>query len=1056
MIKLKNSQISVLWIHVIIYTCFSFSGFTSLVFEVLWSRQLVTVFGNSSYAISVVLCAYMTGLGLGGVFGGRLADQTKKRAEIYAIILTTVAIWALLLPFIIRQLMTIIPTFALLSPDYFLISIIARFIFSFAILGIPCFMMGMTLPLLVRTVTESGEYIGMRIGMLYALNTLGAALGCFAAGIWMVDTLGLANTNFVAVGINIILAVVVFIISKPTNFLVNLVHTETDKIRVPPRDGKILSFPEHYAPGWLLLSIAFFNGVIGLASEVLWIRYLSFLASVAYVFPALLSIYLFGIGLGGLLYRLFAIKIKRPIRVLGLVEIMMALSIPSAFVISAFIFATGPPYPVGLNGMAFITMFVPTIFMGIAFPLLCSIYGNKLEKLGRNIGKLYAINTAGTVLGSLLPIFVLIPLFGIQLSLFLISVIAGFMGIFLLIYNVLSNKRFIFGFAVVYTLTQVLFFVLIPSNFCQRVFLATDFELNKHNDILFYKEGRTGTAIVTRDRINNCKTVYINGMREVPVLYSHQLCFKMMGCLGPMLHSEPDEVLMICFGGGIAAGATTCISGVKSLTIVDLEESVVEAAKLLSEENNHLLENPSVKVVIDDGRNYLLVSRRKWPVIISDATHPKSGDSWVLYTEEFYRLVQEHLTDDGVFVQWLPMHSLSTAEFKIILRTFQSVFPHVSLWITQGVDERATFGSYTILAATPAPLKIDVSLLRERLNAEVVRKDLEPYGLHAPAGFLNTFLCAEDRLRLWVGKGPVNTDNLPYTQFETRYSRSARLINAELIELMEEVWQYLINTGSGQEAKGLLDELNQYTKVNRLLLRGQISEAYVMLPDDIRCNKMQSIYEQWPSYIQTLVDIYWDDPMALVMLAQKRLKTPDGVQFAMTIYERVLELDPNNVEALNMLGTKFMNEGRLQKAEEYLRRAVHLKPNDAEVHYNLCLLLEITGRDAEALQHLQKAALNADFEDASIKLGLYFAKKRLFPEAIPWFRRAIEINPMSVKSRIYLAVALLSTEQREEALQQVNYVLSIEPENQVARDILSDMGEQREPVAGYLIDTMRH
>jgi spermidine synthase len=785
-------------------------------------------------------------------------------------------------------------------------------------------------------------------------------------------------------------------------------------------------------------------------------RYLSFLASVAYVFPVLLSIYLLGIGLGGLLYRLFNIKIKRPIRVLGLVEIVIALSIPSTFLISAFIFSTGPPYPVGLKGMAFITMFVPTIFMGIAFPLLCSIYGDKLEKLGRSIGKLYAINTTGTVLGSLLPIFILIQLFGIQLSLFLISIIAGIMGLSLLVYNIISGKRFIFGLTISYILALVLLFVLVPSNLCQRVFLATDFELNKHNDILFYQEGRTGTAIVTRDRVNNCKTVYINGMREVPVLYSHQLCFKMIGCLGPMLHPKPDEVLMICFGGGIAAGATTRIPGVKTLTIVDLEKSVVEAAKLLSEENNHLLENPSVKVVIDDGRNYLLMSRRRWPVIVSDATHPKSGDSWVLYTQEFYRLVEAHLTDDGVFVQWLPMHSLSTTEFKIILRTFQSVFPHVSLWITQGVDERATFGSYTLLAATPAPLKIDVSLLRERLNAETVHRDLEPYGLHNLSGFLNTFLCAEDRLRLWVGKGPVNTDNLPYTHFETRYSRGTTLINAELIELMEEVWPYLVSTGSEQEAKGLREELNLYTEVNRLLLLGHISEAYALLPDDIRCKKMRSIYEQWPGYIKKLVNIYRDDPMALVMLAQKRLKGPNGIQSAMNIYKRVLELDPNNIEALNVLGTRYMDEGHLQAAEEYLRRAAYLKPNDAEAHYNLCLLLEITGRDTEALQHLQKAALNADFEDASIKLGLYFARKRLFSEAVPWFRRAIEINPMSIQSRIYLAVALLSTEQIQEALQQVNYVLEIEPENEVAREILIEMGEKGEAVTEYLIDTTKH
>ena len=167
-------------------------------------------------------------------------------------------------------------------------------------------------------------------------------------------------------------------------------------------------------------------------------------------------------------------------------------------------------------------------------------------------------------------------------------------------------------------------------------------------------------------------------------------------------------------------------------------------------------------------------------MIVSDSTHPKSGDSWVLYTQEFYRLVREHLTDDGVFVEWVPTHELRTAEFKIIVRTFQSVFPHASLWITHGIDEQGRSGTYSLLAATPGPLKIDVAKLRDRLNAEAVRRDLEPFGLHTPAGFLDTFLCAEEALRHWAGEGPVNTDDLPYTQYETRYSTGAMLNNCEL------------------------------------------------------------------------------------------------------------------------------------------------------------------------------------------------------------------------------------------------------------------------------------
>jgi spermidine synthase len=1050
MVKIRNKQINIPWIHVIIYTCFFFSGFASLVFEILWSRQFVTVFGNSSYAISVVLSAYMAGIGLGGIFGGQLADRTQNRSGIYAMILGFIAIWALFIPLMLDWLRTVVPTLAFLTTDYLLISMITRFILSFAILGIPSFMMGITLPLLVRMLTGSREYIGLNVGMLYAVNTLGAAFGCFAAGIWMIDTLGLGNMNLVAVGINIILAVVILLLWKPINSLLQLALNKSDKARFFQEERNILS-PEYEIPGWFFLVVAFFNGVVALASEILWMRYLSFLASVAYVFPVLLSIYLLGVGIGSLIYRLFAVKIKYPIKVLGLVEILLALSIPATFVFSAYVYTAGYPTSVDFRVMAFVVMFVPTVLMGIAFPLLCSVFGRSLQTLGRNIGKLYAINTVGTVVGSLLPVFVFIPTLGIQRSFLFVSLIYGAIGIFLLTYNGVRKQWRRITLSVVYALA-LLVFLIVPSDLCQRVFMSTSFYLSKHTDILFYREGRTGTAIVTLDKINSCKTVYINGVSEVPLLYTTQLCFRMIGDLGPMLHPHPDEVLMICFGGGIAAGATACLPEVRSLTVVDMERSVVEAAKLLKEENNNLLENSTVKVVIDDGRNYLLMSRRNWQVIVSDATHPKSSDSWVLYTEEFYRLARKHLTDKGVFVQWVPLHNLSTAEFKMIVRTFQAVFPNISLWIVHGVEERATFSSYALLVATMSPLKINLDDLRERLNAERVREDLRPYGLHNLSGFLSTFLCAEDRLRRWVGKGPINTDNLPYTHYETYYSKGPVLSDAELIELMEDIWPYLTNTDPDQDAKQLREELSIYAEVNRLALLGRLSEAYVLLPDDIRCSRMLRIYEEWPNYIQKLVNMYREDPLALLMIAGR---PPGSIQSAVNIYKRVLELDPDNVEALNMLGIELMNEGNLQAAEEYFRKAIRLESTYAEGHYNLCLLLEMTGRETEALQHLRKAALNSDMEHPAVKLGLYFARKKHFREAIPWFRRAIDINPMSIQSRIYLAVALLSTDNMQEALQQVNYVLEIEPQNEIALEILTEMGKQMGTVKGYSIDTVK-
>ena len=196
-----------------VYVSFFLSGLTSLLFEVIWSRQFVTVFGNSSYAISIVLCAYMTGIGLGGLLGGRLADRLTPRIFAFAVVQAVIAFCALAIPSMLDWMRLLVPTLSVLSPHSLLISALARFGLSFAILVVPCFLMGTTLPLLVRAVTDSDKIIGSRIGLLYCVNTLGAALGCLAGGFWLTSTLGLRGTNFLAVIINFVIAVLALALS---------------------------------------------------------------------------------------------------------------------------------------------------------------------------------------------------------------------------------------------------------------------------------------------------------------------------------------------------------------------------------------------------------------------------------------------------------------------------------------------------------------------------------------------------------------------------------------------------------------------------------------------------------------------------------------------------------------------------------------------------------------------------------------------------------------------------------------------------------------------------
>ncbi|HTQ52409.1 MAG TPA: fused MFS/spermidine synthase [Candidatus Acidoferrales bacterium] len=1003
-----------------IHSCFFLSGATAMVFEILWSRRFVTVFGNSSYAVSIVLCAFMAGLGLGGLIGGRLADRLARRLLAFGLIEFAIAALALAMPVMLNGLQSVAPALASLTPGSLLTTTLARFALSFAILVVPCFLMGVTLPLLVRAVTNSGCRTGASIGALYSWNTLGAAFGCLAAGFWMLETLGLRLTNFCAVAINILIGLAAIAIPDPA-------PRETEPALKPSKR----SAPDFVAPAKWLLTIAFVNGLAGLICEVVWFRYLAFiiLERPAYAFPAILCVYLLGIGLGSFAYSLLAGRIKSLPRALGIIEVLLGVSVLATFVTGAWLFALGPPRPFGVTSLAFITVLLPTALMGMAFPALCSLYGSRLGTLGRSVGLLYAVNTAGTVAGSLLPVFVLVPLLGIQRSLLLAALFFGAMGLLLL-------ARRAAPLASVFAAVVALFLFAIPPDLCQRVFLATGFNLSGHTDLLFFREGRSGTSVVTRDRVNGSKAVYINANPEVPVLYADQICFKMLGDLGPMLHPHPDDVLMICLGGGIAAGAASVLPEVKSLTVVDLESSVVDAARLLSRENNDVLLNSKTRVVIEDGRNYVMTSRRQWPVIITDSTHPKTSDSWVLYTREFYESVRSRLTDDGVFVQWVPLHGLSLAEYKTILRTSASVFPHVSLWVSGGVEEQGQFVNYSLLVATPRRLNIDVPRLQERLKAESVRNDLAPYGLDSVAGFLGGFVCAEDSFRSWVGEGRINTDDLPLTYYTPPGAPPAGSgLSGFFFEPMEDIWPCL----SG--ASDLLHrELALRARANCLLFSGRPEQAFPLLPSDLCYQTMRRFFEiDGPRYFDALIQSNWNNPNALVYLADIRVSFPDGLRAVRPVYDRALSLDPDNVPALAVLGGLDAESGESAEAENLLRHAVRLDARSVSAQYNLAVFLDNTDRHSEALEHYEKAATDAGDSTAADAWGGCLAQQGHNAEAIHWFQQAVDLCPTEIRPRLHLAYVLGQTGRTREALAQVQCLLKLDPGNPTFLTMAADL-----------------
>ena len=426
-VKSSYKELSPFSIRIIIYFLFFLSGLAGLIYEILWSKQFVPVFGNSAYAISIVLTAFMTGLGIGSLWFGRYADRHRDRLLLYSILEGGIALSAFLVPFFLQLLKKIMPLFfSSISESLPLISFI-RFIFSFTILFIPCFLMGGTLPVLSKYCTEELKFVGHRISLLYGLNTFGAAARCFLTGFFLIETIGLSGTNNLAISTNLTIGLTVIFIrflhrkNKGKKFI-----SKKDFSRKAVKLNKkeaLIKIPELSSKRNSILIVAFITGLTSLSLEVLWTRYLSFrIPSNAYSFSSILGVFLIGLGIGSLIYRLFLASYKNQILILSIILFISgSLILIMLSLASELVFSRGlnffPFIPVNLStplgqkfqsiNFALMTILIPTILMGITFPSLCKIFTQKLETIGESIGKVYAINTAGAITGSLLPVFLL-------------------------------------------------------------------------------------------------------------------------------------------------------------------------------------------------------------------------------------------------------------------------------------------------------------------------------------------------------------------------------------------------------------------------------------------------------------------------------------------------------------------------------------------------------------------------------------------------------------------------------------------------------------------------
>lgn len=748
------------------------SGAAALCYEIAWTRHLVLVFGNTTRAVALLLGAYMLGLALGSEFGGRLADRTRRPALLYAAFEFAIALFALAFPWLVDGIRAVY--LALGTPASPVL-----FVLAFLALVIPTFCMGTTLPLLARATVDDASKTGRDVGYLYAANIVGAVLGAGATGFVLMESAGVLGATRWAAAVNAAVGIVGWIAfrgtagTRPDAAPAGDADEVADAAR-PSGAPSVADASSHLRRAALVS--AFASGCVGLAAQVAWTRLLTyFLNGFTWTFTAILSVFLAGLALGGAVFGRAASASRDPAKLLVRLHLLVAVAIGVALwtfgsqvevVRSAWSAAgalVGDPNDMATRHRLMLVLasgavlFVPAFLMGGCFPVATALYQRGLADLGARVGRLYAVNTAGCVLGSLVAGFVLQPAFGPSRAASVVMIAAC-----------------AFAFAVAWAGR-----VRVPVLGAAAVIacVALDIAAEPGMPTLLRSHvfaGDRAREVVLRDTRHGqvCTVSVVENTRErFRLLYTDEFeaagtkpeyrYMRMLAHLPVALARDPSRTLVICFGTGTTSGSVATHRAVRTLDLVEISPEVLATADAFRDVNQDVLRGAGrsdldVRVHVDDGRHFVLRSRERWGVISLEPLMPYTPAAIHFYTRDFYEICRDRLEPGGLMCQWIPLQGMSGDDFRRLVAAFVAVFPESAMFFVDGA---------VALVGGPDGVEMSWARVSERLADPRVAADLRDVGFADPARALATFVTGGRRLRDFVdGVEPV-TDERPVLEF---------------------------------------------------------------------------------------------------------------------------------------------------------------------------------------------------------------------------------------------------------------------------------------------------
>jgi spermidine synthase len=736
---------------------FTFSGISGLIYQVVWARKLQISFGVTAFAIATVLATYFVGLALGSWMGGRISDRISRPLLVYGVIEIAVGVSVLALTPWLAQLDILLRPFQDLLEGNFWLLQASRFTITLLVLIVPTTLLGMTVPLMSRGLIADLSNIGSRVSILYAMNTLGAATGVVFAGFVLIERFGLLTTVIIASAISVLVGLLAIAIQRP----VPDSSSSSPPVAAADYADKRISIT--------ILGVVMVTGAVGLSLEVVWTRVLiQNLGTTAYVFSAVLFLFLMGIGLGSIFVNRHIDRWKNLVVKLAICIAGLALiTISGPYLLNRIlpIIVTSMLDMIGIDQSEhfFLTWFAwsaslllpTTILLGATFPIAARIMADSANTIGWRVGQLYSINTVGGVIGVLVTGFLLIPLAGIHLTLVLLSLCLVGLVAALAVASSKERKDVCVFTSIPVLLSITLSMIIPPDIIHSRMISATP------GRVLEYKEDYYGSVVLAEERARDgdlFKRLYVNGVSYSSTGRDAMRYMRLQGHLPIALHpGSPEDILVICFGVGLTAGSASTYPDTR-LTLVELSSAVLSLGDAFKDINEDVLHADTTHIVVDDGRNYLLRNSNKYfDVVTLEPPPPSHAGMANLYSREFYELVNNQLRENGVAAQWIPLHTQSHEDTKMLLATFTSVFPRASVWWTEAGE--------TLIVGIKGDEPIDNGRFGRAFDYKKGRHSLAEVGISDEIQLAANLLLDSGGLAAYLGNSPVMTDDKPVIEY---------------------------------------------------------------------------------------------------------------------------------------------------------------------------------------------------------------------------------------------------------------------------------------------------